>query len=512
MNALQKSRAFLEVADQFKLGALPTETPHPKTRGLDQLAKTNLVQGIAVLKDLDTNLLDVLWQKRSELIPLMTSVQDTLESGHRIYLCGCGATGRLSLVLETLWREHCVGEWKDRIVSFMAGGDCAFIKSIEKFEDFPEYGARQLLDLGFKDGDLLISTTEGGETPFVIGATEKAADVSSRSPYFLYCNPDDVLVERVERSRRVIENSHIYKINLYTGPMGLTGSTRMQASSILMLAVGLALYYRKDQFADLEKDLMAFKGMTEKLDFSFLVPFIEKESAIYQKDEYLVYQCDESLGISIITDTTERSPTFSLYGFENFDEAHPVTSWSYLYFPHAADSAQAWEKLFRRAPRTFNWPDVNFQTDYRRLLGFDFSSQLLAKRKHLQTAHQHFFKIYRVEKGISFELDGINFMLEASFKNNLFEHTLLKFLLNIHSTLVMGRMNRYRSNIMTWVRPSNNKLIDRTVRFVTLLLEEQGIQASYDQLVLSCFEALEKLPHDESIVEFLVSSYHSKMD
>lgn len=507
MNALSKTRAFLEVADQFKLGTLPTETPHPKTKGLDHLAKTDLPQAIAVLKDLDIDLLQVIWQKRQELLFLMNQVKQTISQGHKIYLCGCGATGRLSLVLETLWREVASEQEASRVISFMAGGDCAFIKSIEKFEDFPEYGARQLTDLGFADGDLLISTTEGGETPFVIGATEKAASISSNHPFFLYCNPDDVLVQKVERSRLVINNPNIHKINLYTGPMGLTGSTRMQASTILMMAVGFGLFYCHRSMHDLESDITAFRNNFEKLDFAFLAPFIAKESEIYKRGEYVLYQCDESLGISIITDTTERAPTFSLYGFENFDEPHHITSWSYLYFPHAANAREAWNKLFRRSPRTFKWEGVDFKTDEERIMGFDFSSQLLKKRAGVPAAKQHFFEIYRTDTGISFKFEELQHHIPIKFANNLFEHTLLKCLLNIHSTLVMGRMDRYRSNIMTWVRPSNNKLIDRTVRFATLLLQERGVQPHYDRLVQMCFEGLEKLPHDESIVEYLVSSY-----
>ena len=71
---------------------------------------------------------------------------------------------------------------------------------LRHFQDHPEFGVRQLDELGFADGDLLISSTEGGETPFVIGATERAAAVSSNPPWFLYCNPDEKLARLVERS------------------------------------------------------------------------------------------------------------------------------------------------------------------------------------------------------------------------------------------------------------------------------------------------------------------------
>src|SRR6185369_14400617 len=48
----------------------------------------------------------------------------------------------------------------------------------------------------------------------------------------VYNNPDDVLSEHVPRSREVIQDSRIQKVNLTTGPMSITGSTRMQATSI----------------------------------------------------------------------------------------------------------------------------------------------------------------------------------------------------------------------------------------------------------------------------------------
>lgn len=75
----------------------------------------------------------------------------------------------------------------------MAGGDLALIKSVEDFEDHPEYAVEHMKDLKFGPNDLLIASTEGGETPWVIGATNYASEYSSRKPYFLYCNPDDKL-------------------------------------------------------------------------------------------------------------------------------------------------------------------------------------------------------------------------------------------------------------------------------------------------------------------------------
>jgi len=132
-----------------------------------------------------------------------------------------------------------------------------------------------LMELGFVSGDLLIATTEGGETPFVIGATEAAAALegeSSRQPFFLYCNPDEILCRVAERSRQVIESSDIRSISLAVGPMALSGSTCMQASTVLMAAVGWAIAHRDDPSA-IPSEAEKFIAQLRVVDFAFLKKF-----------------------------------------------------------------------------------------------------------------------------------------------------------------------------------------------------------------------------------------------
>lgn len=47
-----------------------------------------------------------------------------------------------------------------------------------------------MVELGFKEGDLLIGSTEGGETSWVIGAVWKSTEITQRKPYILYGNTD----------------------------------------------------------------------------------------------------------------------------------------------------------------------------------------------------------------------------------------------------------------------------------------------------------------------------------
>jgi len=502
IESAEKAREFLSVASQYKLGKLVTESSHPDTSNLSYLSLNDLREAVARLKDLDNLTINVLSEKIADIYYLKDIIRDTLSSGNNVYFCGCGATGRLSLTIETLWRQiHCGKEDADRVFSFMSGGDVALIRSIENFEDYPQYGARQLVEAGFEDGDLLIGTTEGGETPFVIGAVEKAAQMSRRKPFFLYCNPDDLLCEVAERSRRVIQNPAIEKINLTVGPMAITGSTRMQASTILLAVAGIALLYYNSDNEFIENEINAFNEFWRSADINFIEKFILRETECYKKGDFLLYETDNYLGITVMTDTTERSPTFSLYPFENVGEKEMNMSLCYLFMPDYPSSEVAWEKLLWRKPRTLEWPDINGIASRDRLLGFDFSSKVMPRRSNqAKSASQHRFKILNNEDGINFELDEESQFFATPFSMSLFKHLVLKMIMNTHSTLVMGRLGRYEGNVMTYLRASNNKLIDRAIRYIDLILKTKKINLTYNELAFVMFEMIEKTPADQSIV------------
>ena len=353
----EECESFLKVAHQFKLGRLNTERPHPDTTYLSALAQDHLPEAIACLKAVDSKALVQLQSYVHNIARMGSDIRTVLENGNRVFLCGCGATGRLSIALEVFCREGMLGNaWQDRIVGFMAGGDTALIKSIENFEDRPSYGKRQLFELGFSKDDLLIGITEGGETPYVIGATEAAAEFSNRKPWFLYCNPDDQLIRLVERSASVLKNDGIYNLNLHVGPMALSGSTRMQASTVQMAAVGWALMHGSDRDKILDR-MNRLAEFWEALDVAPMADFTAMEAEFYDRDEFVLYQT-KSCGVTVLTDTTERSPTFSLSAFENDLSPEDRPSLTYLTLPQAHGPASAWRELLRRSPRCLEWPGI----------------------------------------------------------------------------------------------------------------------------------------------------------
>ncbi len=493
---MNNAEEFLQQKQLFQLGVLPTETPNPKTSQLSRFAESDIPAGLRVLKSIDVEVLSQLQQDFNKLDDLFSAVVQTIRAGRRIFLVGCGATGRLSLSLEYLWR--CRHPASTQVCSLMAGGDVALVHSLEGFEDFPQYGARHLSELGFTADDLLIGTTEGGETPYVIGAVEHAAKVSTASPFFLFCNPPDILRQKVERSRRVLDNPKIRSSHLATGPMALTGSTRMQASTVLMLAVGMALEYLGDP-GTAQTELGKWIEFIKATTIEPLAELVQREADIYSRGEHTVYLAEE-LAMTVFTDTTERAPTFNLAPFDNPKHLTDRHSLTYLAIPSTVDAASAWHRLLARPPRPLAWPEIHSKTSADYLLSFDFSRQAVEFRKNVIPGAHHTFAISLQDKHILFALQELELRWPAP-ASPLFAHLTVKMLLNMHSTLVMGRLKRFEGNLMTWVYPSNGKLVDRAARYTQILLHNMGKDLfSYDDIVRAQFKAKARLSPKESIV------------
>jgi len=260
----------------------------------------------------------------------------------------------------------------------MAGGDYALIKSVEGFEDFTVFGCKQLQDLGVSANDVVFAITEGGETSFVIGTAWEGVRAGAKV-YFVYNNPDDVLCRQVERSREIIDDVRIEKINLTTGPMAIAGSTRMQATSIQLcvLLTVLEMVVRElflrlrevalpggpaSRLADPAGSVAAqFLAGLEELHAGLKSPellaqlgrFVALEESVYRSGHKNNYFADR-LAIDVLTDTTERSPTYCTPPFRKAGDLAAADSWAFLFLPQS-ETRDAWRNLLKRNPRCLEW-------------------------------------------------------------------------------------------------------------------------------------------------------------
>ena len=315
-----------------------------------------------------------------------------LNAGKRIFFTGCGATGRLSILLEAAWRRFWqqledkrrdvsakIPRMEDRVVSVMAGGDFALIKSVEGFEDFSDFGRYQLKQAGIEPDDVVVAITEGGETPFVIGTAWQGLD-SGAEVFFVYNNPTEILRSNIQRSREVIEEPRIRKLDLFTGPMAITGSTRMQAVTTELLIVGSALEMALAQLlqerlpaAEWEKLGLSvreakqyhqlFVNLLTQLSSPGIVDAMARatdfEENIYRQHGLITYMAD-SIMLDVLTDTTERSPTFMVPPFRKHGDSSSPQSWAFVKNPFRC-TKDAWRQMLQREPRGLEWESAIYR-------------------------------------------------------------------------------------------------------------------------------------------------------
>ncbi len=391
-----ESLDYVQNKTQFQLHTLLTEQRHPRTWNLSERIKTDIPAALHMLFSVDediVNRLEELADSPRDLLRLSSEIKNTILSGRKIYIYGCGATGRLAKQMEsTFWRpfwnslcqdkaiwlkveKNLGSDLAEKLIGEMTGADRALISSLEGFEDLQLIGRLQLLDHGVEKGDLVICVTEGGETSSVIGtilaALEQWKEAPGYSPeqsrqklYFVYNNPDDRL-RPFDRSRSVLEEPGITRINLTTGPMAITGSTRMQATTIETYVLGAAL---QAAVYDLLSGFLSGKelqriGFTRRYDlvetlrdFSRIlsriknaVPGIAEWTALeadtYAGNHFSTYFAEKAL-ITVFIDSTERSPTFRLFPLDTVEE--PIRRcWIQVWTP-AASRRQAWLNFLGR--------------------------------------------------------------------------------------------------------------------------------------------------------------------
>jgi N-acetylmuramic acid 6-phosphate etherase len=558
-NSNRRSDEFLKISHQFQLGSLVTESSHPITAQLSEVARNDTSEALRLLFEADQDVLQTFRSfvesgRASEIAGTVTAV---IRRGGRMFFTGCGSTGRLSIQLVSIWRGFwqqqtarafksalSPHELEQRALSVMAGGDYALIKSVEGFEDYTAFGKRQIEDLGVGERDVVFAITEGGETSFVIGTAWKGLEVGAKV-YFVYNNPDEILCRTVQRSRGIIEEQRIEKINLTTGPMSITGSTRMQATTIQLcvLLTILEMVIRQllvedpdgrttTSVDDVPGDFLryltaAMASLRSESVRSQLAKLVQLEEATYRRGRKNNYFAGH-FAIDVLTDTTERSPTYCTPPFRKFDDCTATDSWAFLFVPAEA-TTEGWEHIIKRHPVCVEWDEATV----RALVGDDKLAGTLATIRKISLAELMRFKVgldglaYRslsqddIAVGVISEaelsslldsqgfhrrqlenagatgatlgliylgggtsLSGISRFIaewrpkttavlvslpETNFLLDGVTRVCLKTLLNALSTCAMARLGRVMGNYMIWVVPSNLKLIDRATRYLQQL-------------------------------------------
>ena len=538
-SAADRARDFVDNEKQFQLGFLPTEQSNPITATLEEDFKRSTIAGVQCLQRGDRqmpitlrhvfasaefkSLVDSMVATLT-LQPPTTAVQPPTSNLQpvlpRIIFSGCGATGRLSILLESLWRDFFHRrsaelspeelELADRSASIMTGGDFALIRSVEFFEDYAEGGRRQAEALKVGEGDTFVAITEGGETSSVLGTLKYDAEHGAKC-FLVFNNPADLLRGFLDRCREAIDNPKVTVIDLYCGSMSVAGSTRLQATSSEQLLCSCALEaalcrvlprFAKETASDYT---VAFERLLSALESDegrkLIADEIEFEKGVYEAGGRITYLADKCM-LDLFTDNTERAPTFMIPPLRSSREKALAQSWAFVKNPlHSTE--ECWSEMMRRPPRC-----LEFTADDARSLGMPQSfidhpplikySDLITYMIGNEPAPERIDGYARAAAVVldvpgadtafddaaarlasvwpesrHFDLGKI-FASTASVQQQaspleIWKHLAVKLAFNCLSTGTMAAMGRIAGNWMSWVSMSNKKLIDRCIRLVVEL-------------------------------------------
>ncbi len=459
---------------------LTTEQPNPKTAELSQLAQAHLPSAIDLMQQAEAPVFACIAQQESLLAQLAAQCQEVSQQG-RIFLVGCGSSGRAAALIEALSRQQGLA---DSVHSVIAGGDIALLEAVEGFEDGQALAIKQLQQQGFKENDLLIGLSASGSSPFILSALNYAVAHSHHAPWLVHSNPADQLLAR--HPKHPLAEKMVHSLLLDVGPMALTGSTRLQATTAQWLALARVLLFDRKTW---RSEFTDFRQHFLQQDLRSMSDLIAFEAQCYQRQQPVCYRTSLSLALGVLADLTERAPTFNL----------PNLGRGALYgIAIGADKSLALDQLLQRPSFCLNWSQFpNTMADY------------LAERQLQSTVDSaHGFNIAHDHQQCYFSLDRLSARLAlpqsvATFWSQLW----LKIVLNLHSTLLMGRMGYYQGNIMVQLKPSNAKLVDRAVRYVLFRLAQHDLCGDYRQVAHLVLEKTAQLQPGQSIVDLVYREF-----
>lgn len=157
-----------------------------------------------------------------ELERLISAIEAKLKNGGRMFYCGCGTGGRLS-VLDQIELPNTYGIDPEMIQCVLAGGVENLVLALEAAEDDIKEGWETLLSKKITDKDIVVGISASGTTPYVL-ETLKQCQIHGIATGSVTGNPDSP-----------ISKYSNYPCEIVCGPEYVTGSTRMKCGTVQKL-------------------------------------------------------------------------------------------------------------------------------------------------------------------------------------------------------------------------------------------------------------------------------------
>ncbi len=184
----------------------------------NHLERMTVLEILEHINEEDATVAEAVRQVIPQVNKLVEAIEPRMKHGGRLFYIGAGTSGRLG-ILDASELPPTFGIPETRVVGIIAGGDQALRHAVEKAEDIPEQGWRDLQAYHPTADDTVLGIAASGTTPYVVGAV-KMARRHGLLTGGITNNLNTPLAKAVD-----------YAIETIVGPEFVTGSTRMKSGT-----------------------------------------------------------------------------------------------------------------------------------------------------------------------------------------------------------------------------------------------------------------------------------------
>ncbi len=200
-----------------------TEQRNPNSLNIDQRSTLEILQ---IMNAEDATVAHAVSTVLPQIALAVDLITERLRAGGRLFYIGAGTSGRLGI----LDAVECLPTFSidpETVQGIIAGGETAFVRSVEGAEDRPEGGRNDLIDRQLTLQDVVVGIAASGRTPYVVGALDYAREVGAGT-IGIACNAPAPVLDAADIA-----------IAALVGPEIITGSTRLKAGTAQKLILNM---------------------------------------------------------------------------------------------------------------------------------------------------------------------------------------------------------------------------------------------------------------------------------
>lgn len=206
-----------------ELSALITESRNPDSYEIDVMDTKEIVR---LFNSEDKKVSLAVEKEIPYIAQAVEIITEAFKKGGRLIYVGAGTSGRLG-VLDAAECPPTFGVDTEMVIGRIAGGYKALSVAVEGYEDYPENGVKDIVDLSVSDKDVVCGIAASRRTPYVIGAIAEAKRRGAKT-ITLVCNPREHLQYDVDVA-----------ICPVPGPEVIMGSTRLKSATAQKMVLNM---------------------------------------------------------------------------------------------------------------------------------------------------------------------------------------------------------------------------------------------------------------------------------